>query len=115
MSKDDQEIRKNARIFAQLMQADPSALFCLFWFGLQAIEPGIDLGYLGAPGCFRYTSADFGALLMPVTAGASSYPVAIPPLVALIGYRLTVQVSAPSPATPVGFVTSNAVTGTLGV
>jgi len=88
---------------------------CMFWFGTQAYNPGIDLGLIGATGCYGYTNANLGAFLSPFVGGSSTYAISIPSASSLLGYQLTVQATASSPATAVGFVTSNGATASLGL
>ncbi len=93
---------------------DPASPFCLFWFGEIAVNPGVDLGFIGAAGCFAYTNANLGAFLAPVTSGSGTFTVSVPNNPALLAYALTVQASAASNSTAVGFVTSNGLTGVIG-
>jgi DNA-binding beta-propeller fold protein YncE len=93
---------------------EPGSSVCLFWFGNNVINPGVDLSVIGAPGCFGYTDGNLGAYSAPVTAGSSTFSVAVPNNLALIGFALTAQVSAASSTTPANFTTSNGVTGTIG-
>lgn len=77
--------------------------------------PGIDLGFLGAPGCRVYTSADLGAYTFPVAlpAGTGTMGLPIPMNPALIGLSLTAQSLAFGP-TALGLVTSNGTQFQLG-
>ena len=93
---------------------DPSSPLCLFWFGEIAVNPGVDLGFIGAVGCFAYTNANLGAFLAPVISGSGTFTVSVPNNPALLAYELTVQASAASNSTTVGFVTSNGLTGVIG-
>ena len=87
---------------------------CLFWFGETAVNPGIDLGFAGAAGCFAYTNANLGAFLAPAISGAGTFTISVPNNPALLAYELTVQASAGTNSTAVGFVTSNGLTGVIG-
>ena len=93
---------------------DPASPFCLFWFGVTALNPGVDLSFIGATGCFAYTNANIGAFSAPVTSGSGTFTVSVPNNSALLAYALTVQASAASNSTAAGFVTSNGLTGVLG-
>jgi len=85
-----------------------------FFFGSGAVNPGVDLGGVGAPGCFAYTTADLGAVL-ELGAGPLTTSLAIPNNAALVGAELTVQATAATPLNAFGVATSNGVTGTLGL
>ena len=93
---------------------DPSSPLCVFWFGDIAVNSGVDLGFIGAVGCFAYTNANLTAVVVSVTSGSSTYHIPIPNNPALLAYALTVQASAASNSTTVGFVTSNGLTGVIG-
>jgi hypothetical protein len=93
----------------------PAPSICVHWFGSQAYSPGIDLGVIGAPGCFGYTNGSLGAYPSGFVAGSSVFSISIPFASNLLGFQLTVQASAPSSLMPVGFVTSNGATATLGI
>ena len=75
-------------------------------FDCAAMDNGIGMRHL--------PNANLGAFLAPVTSGSSTYNVPIPNNPALLAYALTVQASASSNSTAVGFVTSNGLTGVLG-
>ena len=79
-----------------------------------AVNLGVDLGFIGAAGCFAYTDGIIIAHIANVNSGTSTYDVPIPNNPALLAYALTVQASAASNSTTVGFVTSNGLTGVLG-
>jgi len=81
-----------------------------------ASVPGIDLGFLGAPNCRAYTTADLGAYTFPVTlpAGTGSLGLPIPNNPALTGLSLTAQSMAFSLATPLNLITSNGTQFTIG-
>jgi hypothetical protein len=93
---------------------DPASPLCLFWFGETAVNPGVDLSFIGAVGCFAYTNANLGAFFAPVTSGVSTFAVSVPNDPVLLAYALTVQASASSNSTAVGLVTSNGLTGVIG-
>ena len=88
---------------------------CLFWFGDVLINPGLDLTFLGAPGCSAYTSGNLGLGLQPAVSSSSSYTLPLPNDPGLLGLSLAAQASAGSAAVPAGFVTSNGVLGQLGL
>ncbi len=75
---------------------------------------GIDLGFLGAPGCRAYSNANLGALSLPVAAGAGSLAISIPNVSALVGVTLVSQAVAFALDNPLNLVTSNGLTWTIG-
>lgn len=79
------------------------------FFGDTVVNPGIDLTFLGMPGCSGYTNANFGALSFPVAlpAGTGSLGLPIPNNPGLIGASLTSQSIAFSFDTPANLVSSN--------
>jgi hypothetical protein len=83
------------------------------FFGSGAL-PGIDLGFAGAGGCSAYTTADFGALTVPVVGTSGTQPFAIPNNPAFIGVSLTAQGAAFTLLNSLGLVTSNGVQFTVG-
>jgi hypothetical protein len=87
----------------------------ILFFGLSAV-PGIDLGFIGAPSCRAYCSADLISLNVPLAlpAGTGSQGLAIPPSPTLAGFTLTSQAAAFTLANPLGLVTSNGTTFTVG-
>lgn len=87
---------------------------CFFWFGDTAIDPGVDLGAIGATGCSAYTNGVLGAYAAAVTSGSSSYSINVPNNPALLAIALSAQVSADSSVTSAGFTTSNGLLGVVG-
>ncbi|MCU0866344.1 MAG: hypothetical protein MUC36_21375 [Planctomycetes bacterium] len=83
------------------------------FFGSGAL-PGIDLGFAGAGGCSAYTTADFGALTVPIVGTSGTQPFAIPNNPAFIGVSLTAQGAAFTLLNSLGLVTSNGVQFTVG-
>jgi hypothetical protein len=83
--------------------------------GTAGFDPGIDLTGLGMPGCFQY-AAPTVLNTIGVTAGASTFTLAIPNDPALMGYALYAQSAGFAiGANTAGIVTSNGVALTLGV
>jgi hypothetical protein len=79
------------------------------------IDPGIDLGAIGMPGCLQHAGLDSLNVLFP-SAGQATYPFAIPNNPTLMGFQLTAQSAAfVSGANAAGLITSNGVALTLGV
>lgn len=91
----------------------PSSL-CVFWIGNLTIYQGFNLDFIGANGCFANTKGNICACVETAAAGTSSHAIPVPNALALVGASLTVQVSAPSIATVMGFSASNGVVGTVG-
>ena len=91
----------------------PSSL-CVFWIGNLTIYQGFNLDFIGANGCFAYINGNICACVETAVAGTSSHAIPVPNALALVGASLTVQVSAPSIATVIGFSASNGVVGTVG-
>lgn len=73
--------------------------------------PGIDLGFLGMPGCLAYTSPD---VLLPVTGAAGSAIWTWPSVAGPLGGSFLAQILSLDPtANAFGFTTSNALYTTL--
>ena len=72
--------------------------------------------YKNSSGCTVYTTADLGFFVMPVTAGSSTFSIAVPNDPALIGYQLTAQATAASNSSVAfaGIAMSNGLRGTVG-
>ena len=87
---------------------------CAYWLGDYPIFSGYDLGIIGASGCFAYTSGNLFVGIGAASGGTSNLSIAIPNTNILVGMRLSGQVTAQSPATPVGFTTSNGMSAVLG-
>ncbi|MBM3960538.1 MAG: hypothetical protein FJ306_01335 [Planctomycetes bacterium] len=84
------------------------------FFGTSAVLPGLDLTFLGMPGCFGYQSSDLGAFSFPVAGGGGTLPLPIPNNAQLVGSLLHAQSVCFSLATPLNLVSSNGVTLSLG-
>ena len=84
----------------------------VFFVGSAAFEPAVPL----TATCSAYTTADLGAFLEPVAAGASTWSLLVPNDPSLIGAQLTVQGTAasPDPAAWNGIALSNGLRGTVG-
>lgn len=87
----------------------------LLFFGDNA-TPGIDLGFLGAPDCRAYTNANLTsvtvALSLPAGTGTQLLPLPLVPAAA--GLTLSAQAAAFTLANPLGLVTSNGTSFTVG-
>ena len=86
-----------------------------FLFGSTAINPGVDLGVLGAPGCSAYTSNDLGFSGFAPGTGSATLSLPMPSNAVFLGQSVTVQAAAPSTQNAFGIVTSNGITGVLGL
>lgn len=71
--------------------ANPAAPFCVFWFGSNALPVAIELTAIGASGCFAHIDAGLGGFGAPISAGASSYAVAVPAIPTLLALTLVAQ------------------------
>lgn len=86
-----------------------------FLFGSTAINPGVDLGALGAPGCSAYTSNDLGFSGFAPGTGSATLSLPMPSNAVFLGQSVTVQAAAPSTQNAFGIATSNGITGVLGL
>jgi hypothetical protein len=90
-----------------------SSILAIQALSLTALDPGIDLTFLGMPGCRAYANLD-AVYTMVVSGGQASYGLTIPNQANLIGFELAAQSSVFAPtANAFGFVNSNGVLLTL--
>jgi len=95
---------------------DASSPGAVFFFGSAEVNPGVDLGFIGAPGCFAYTNADLGVVVELGAPPSITTSLAIPNDPALAGAVLTVQATAGNGGQNAwGVNTSNGLKGTLGL
>ncbi|MFT4843295.1 MAG: hypothetical protein ACJA0V_003276 [Planctomycetota bacterium] len=94
---------------------EPVSPFALFWFGNLQINPGVDLGFAGAPGCFGYTNGNLGIYTGTLTAGVSNTPIGIPSALPLYGTEIFVQMSGFTNSNALGVTTSNGMAGRIGL
>jgi hypothetical protein len=87
----------------------------LQFFGTTALNPGLDLTFLGMPTCFAYTSGDLGAGTFLVAGGTGAFTLSIPNSTPLIGVSLSTQSVVFTTATAFGLATSNGLVFTLGL
>ena len=81
---------------------------------LTAHNPGINLAFLGMPGCSAYTNLD-AVYTMVVAGGQATFGLPIPSQANLIGFQVFAQSSVFAPAlNSFGFINSNGIALTLG-
>ncbi|MCU0863897.1 MAG: hypothetical protein MUC36_08905 [Planctomycetes bacterium] len=88
----------------------------LLFVGDTVLNPGIDLGFVGAAGCSAYSNANLASATFVITAatGTGSFTLPIPNDPLLIGLALTSQVAAFTTKNAFGIGTSNGVQWTVG-
>jgi hypothetical protein len=84
------------------------------FFGTQQVNPGLDLAFIGAPGCSAYTNADIGSLTFLVTGGTGSVTVAVPNNPALAGQTFSAQSVSFTTQNTLTLNFSNGLLGTVG-
>jgi V8-like Glu-specific endopeptidase len=90
----------------------PAQSIGLVVLGFQRIQPGTDLGFLGAPGCRLYSqSAVIEPMNFPVFGSTHSWTFPIPNSTTLSGAMMTTQgvVLMPPTVNPLGLLTGNGV------
>ena len=97
----------------QVSEAGASPLAFLY-FGSAAVDPGVDLGSVGAPGCSAYTNADLSSFALTVSSGNASLCLPVPNDPALAGGSFSVQAAAATTLNALTVVTSNGLLGTFG-
>lgn len=92
-----------------------SSLLGLQALGLTRIDPGVDLTFLGMPGCFQWTSLDVTYVLVPA-GGASTYSMPVPNNPVLMGYTMSAEsIAFVNGVNAAGLVASNGVQITVGL
>ncbi len=95
-------------------QVPATAVFTANVFSFGAYVPGIDLGTMGAPGCFQHLDLGLGEILLLSGTPTATMNVTIPTSPSWTGAVLYVQSVAFVPGiNPLGAITSNAVKSTL--
>lgn len=93
----------------------PASSGAVLSIGAFAVDPGIELGPVGLPGCYAYTSMD-GVLGLPLVFGSAAYQLPVPNSLPLMGATFAAQGAAVVPGINFyGAVTSNGLLFTLGV
>lgn len=93
---------------------DPISPFSVTFFGSTRQVPPLDLGFIGAPGCFSHIDPIIVGLEAAATAGTSTLTIAIPNNPALAGQSLTAQSVCLTMKNAIGLLTSNGLEATLG-
>jgi hypothetical protein len=81
--------------------------FAFVVLGTAPVTPGVDLTFLGMPGCFNHTTADIASATLPAAGNAANLTLPIPANTALAGLSFAAQAAAFSLATPLNLITSN--------
>ena len=96
-------------------QFPPTSLLGIQLVSFTAIDPGVELGFLGMPGCYVYAGTDAMYALLP-TSGQAQWQLPVPNNPSLMGAQLAGQSAAFAPgANTAGLITSNGVRLTIGV
>ena len=89
-----------------------TAQFGAFTIGLNALNPPIDLGPLGMPGCTQYTDQLANLLFFPAGAATGTVPFAVPNTPIAVGVNLQTQPFVYDPPTAqnaIGAIAGNAI------
>lgn len=84
------------------------------FFGDTQVNPGLDLTFLGAPGCRGFTNANVFAAVFPVAAAAGNLVIPVPGSSALAGIVLSAQSAGFTLDNVLNLHFSNGLLGTLG-
>jgi len=96
-------------------QFPPTSLLGIQLVSFTAIDPGIELGFLGMPGCYVHAGTDAMYALLP-SGGQAQWQLPVPNNPSLMGAQLAGQSAAFAPgANTGGLITSNGVLLTIGV
>ena len=92
-----------------------SSLLGIQILGTTLLNPGVDLGVIGMPGCLQSVSLDVLYVLVPA-GGQATYGLVVPNNPSLMGATIGAQSAAfYSEANAFGMVTSNGIALTIGV
>lgn len=87
-----------------------ASLFTGLLVSLGTVNPGVELGFLGAPGCFQWIDLNTAATNILFGSPSITFPFVIPNDAGFIGLPLCTQAAAFDLASnPLGVITSNAV------
>lgn len=92
----------------------PALVPLAFLFAGDTQLPGIDLSFVGMPGCNGYTNANLTSATIPVVGTSGTFSLPIPNNPVFAGATVTFQSVAFSLATPLNLITSNGLAATLG-
>lgn len=96
-------------------QFPPTSLLGIQLVSFTAIDPGVELGFLGMPGCYVHAGTDAMYALLP-SGGQAQWQLPVPNNPSLMGAQLAGQSAAFAPgANTAGLITSNGVLLTIGV
>jgi hypothetical protein len=84
------------------------------FFGSSVVNPGLDLTFLGMPGCFGYTNANLVSASVTPLAGVGTLALPIPSSTGLVGVSFSTQGIAFSLVTPLNLISSNGVLTRIG-
>ncbi len=84
------------------------------FFGTQQVDPGLDLTFIGAPGCSAYTNADIGGLTFLVSNGMGQVIVEVPLNPVLVGQSFSAQSVSFTTHNTLTLNFSNGLLGTVG-
>lgn len=94
---------------------NPVSPISITFFGTGALNPGLDLGFLGAPGCSAYINSIVGDVTALAVNGSASVVVPIPNNGALAGVVLAGQSVCLTTLNALGLQTSNGIEGSIGL
>lgn len=99
----------------EIDQVTTGSLIALAMVGTQQFVNGVDLTFLGMPGCALYTSLDVIATV-PLSGPPATVALPVPNTPSLIGVSVFAQAATLTPnANPFGFVSSNGLAITVGL
>ncbi len=94
---------------------DPISPFSVTFFGTARVDPGLDLGFLGAAGCNSHIDTILIGLTGTATAGSSTITVPVPNDPALGGFVITAQSVCLTLKNALALLTSNGLEGVVGL
>lgn len=92
-----------------------AAILSAHFISLIQVNPGVDLGFMGAPGCFQYVDLNLGASTLLFGSPTATATIGVPNNPAMVGLPLSNQAASLVPGVnALGAITSNGVKSTLG-